>query len=143
MSLVVDKAKTFRATPAVTVLEQQAFDDTARLLQHRAQMLGDGGAQFALVPGMRRGQLFELGYDCRPVEQIRRSRAWRRGWSAWGTGIADQARRVTGGAGRPTKWRRAAKRACCDKFRIKFQAGHNTRLVGSLDPAEREFYRII
>ena len=70
-SLVVDKAKTFRATPAVTVLEQQAFDDTARLIQHRAQMLGDGGAQFALVPGMRRGQLFELGYDCRPVEQIR------------------------------------------------------------------------
>ena len=82
-------------------------------MQHRAQMLGDGGAQFALVPGMRRGQLFEFGYDCRPVEQISGSRAWRLGWSAWGTGIADTARRVTAGAGAAQNEREPPSGLCC------------------------------
>ena len=68
--LVLHPAQPFGAAPAVTVLQQQLLGAGARLRQRRFQALGDGGAQFALAPGMDLGERLEVGDDRRAVEEV-------------------------------------------------------------------------
>ena len=68
--LVLHPAQSFGATPALTLLQQQLLGAGARLRQRRFQALGDGGAQFALAPGMDLGERLEVGDDRRAVEEV-------------------------------------------------------------------------
>ena len=56
----------------MAIPEQQLLGARAGLCERRFEPLGDGGAQFALVPGMALGECFEIGREHRRVDQFTR-----------------------------------------------------------------------
>ena len=68
--LILGLAQPLSATPPMTVFQQQFFGLRARLGERRFETAGDGGAQFAIAPGMGAGKGLEVGHDRRAVEEF-------------------------------------------------------------------------
>src|SRR5207302_1865699 len=84
---------------AAAVTQQHALDNVASAHQRGLELLCDGGTQLALVAGLQRRQLLELGRDCDRVEDLGeacRSRGRdQRGHVQHGSRLAEQASAVT------------------------------------------------
>ena len=73
--LVLHVAQPLGAAAAVAIAQQQLLGGGAPFRQRRLQPLREGGAQFALVPGVLLAELVEIGRERMPRRAGRRTRA--------------------------------------------------------------------